>query len=65
MLTILLLIFGILVIVLGRNGYKPEGIPWSSTKRLTGTLGRRVGLSCILFGACIAGFALVVMLFGR
>ncbi len=41
---------GIGAIVLGAKGFKREGLPFTSTKRITGTPAKIVGVICILIG---------------
>lgn len=41
---------GIGAIILGAKGFKPEGLPFTNSKRITGTPARIVGVICILIG---------------
>ena len=44
------IVIGIAAILLGMKGFKAEGLPFTSTKRITGTSARIVGVICILIG---------------
>lgn len=38
---------GIGAIILGAKGFKPEGLPFTNSKRITGTPAKIVGVICI------------------
>jgi hypothetical protein len=52
-------IFGICLgiggIILGLQAFRPEGIPLSQTRNLTGKGVRVVGITCMAFGIILAG----------
>ncbi len=41
---------GISAILLGMKGFMAEGIPFTNSKRITGTSARVIGVICILIG---------------
>jgi hypothetical protein len=41
---------GVGAIILGARGFMPEGLPFTNSKRITGTAAKIVGVICILIG---------------
>ena len=44
------ILIGIAAIFLGAKGFTPDGLPFTSKKRLTGTTAKVVGVICVLIG---------------
>ena len=43
-------ILGVFAILLGAKAFTPKGLPLSSTRNLTGTTAKVIGVVCILLG---------------
>ena len=54
---ILGLIIGFATIGLGMKAFTPKGLPLTSTKTLTGTTAKLVGIGCIILGGLFLVFA--------
>ena len=48
----------IAVIRLGFNGFRPEGMPLNSSRRLTGKLAKTIGVTCVVLGMLLIGSSL-------
>ena len=44
------IILGVFTILLGAKAFTPQGLPLTSTKHLTGTTAKVIGVVCILLG---------------
>lgn len=51
---LILVVVGVLAVILGLKGFRPEGIPWTSTKNITGTPAKAIGVLTITFGILLA-----------
>jgi hypothetical protein len=56
---------GIAAILLGAKGFTTEGIPFTSTKRITGTSAQIIGVICILVGLAFVAGSIYPFVLGR
>jgi hypothetical protein len=59
--AIILGVAGVGAISLGIKGFSTEGIPWSNTKKITGSSARAIGTLCLVFGIPVTLLALYLM----
>jgi hypothetical protein len=56
---------GIGAILLGAKGFTPEGLPFTSNKRITGTSAQIIGVICILVGLVFVAGSIYPFVLGR
>jgi 4-amino-4-deoxy-L-arabinose transferase-like glycosyltransferase len=54
------LILGVFFIFLGITGFSPQGLLFSSKRRLAGKSGRRLGMLCVFIGIVLVASAFTV-----
>ncbi len=61
------LIFGPLALILRLKGFSEAGMPFTKTRRITGTTAKIIGLFCVLLGVLmtLGGVMSVIQIFGR